>query len=426
MARAADPLLDVTPVVRRVIAARIRDRHLVEDLTQEALVRVASAQHRLTDDTLRAYAIVTARNLVYDHARTEHRRGRHAHRLVEYRSLEGPEEVALEREETDALAVALGRLDEDDRRLLLQHEADGDPLAGMAAVENVSPGALAMRLARARAQLRVEFLLAFRRATLPSTRCRAVLLAISAGDRRRQESLHAAEHLVSCPACSALSRPLAERRRGIAIWAGLAGALEIIRRLLRQRSVQVTAAVGVAGATVLGVAMLRDDPAPPPVVAAAPAPTTAAPAPAPSPTTAAPVPTTPAPAPTTTPPAPTTALVVDHAVQCPPVLTLADLGPDGPFDCPVLASGLVIESVSAEEALWVRTPAGGVLWVQLTGAGESPLTFAAGQVVDLSGATRGLPPDPTTLGVTPDELERLRQAGVYLEVTYEHIAITSD
>jgi hypothetical protein len=70
----------------------------------------------------------------------------------------------------------------------------------------VTSGAIAMRLARARATLRLEFLLAVRRVELPTDRCRLVLLALSAGDRRRQPKLDAAGHLDTCPTCAALAQ----------------------------------------------------------------------------------------------------------------------------------------------------------------------------------------------------------------------------
>ncbi|MBA2386383.1 MAG: sigma-70 family RNA polymerase sigma factor, partial [Acidimicrobiia bacterium] len=253
-----EPRLDLNHVVRRVIAARVRDSHLVEDLSQETLVRVAAAQPRLAPDALQAYAIVTARNVIISHARTESVHDRHSHRLVDYTTLEGPEELALEREETNALATALQQLDEADRDWLLRHEAEGistDTLAGEA---GISSGAAAMRLARARATLRVEFVVAFRRVQLPTARCRPVLLSLSAGDRRRQGLLDAAGHLVRCPTCAQLARPVTERRRGIAAWL-IVPAAEAVRRafasLRRNRSTQI-AVLGATTVAAVGIVIL--------------------------------------------------------------------------------------------------------------------------------------------------------------------------
>src|SRR3954447_25891586 len=50
------------PVVRRVVAARVRDAVTVDDLVQETLVRVLGATARLSPALVEAYAIVTARS----------------------------------------------------------------------------------------------------------------------------------------------------------------------------------------------------------------------------------------------------------------------------------------------------------------------------------------------------------------------------
>jgi hypothetical protein len=52
------------PVVRRVIAARVSDRHLIDDLVQETLARVLESRRSLEGEALLAYAVVSARNIV--------------------------------------------------------------------------------------------------------------------------------------------------------------------------------------------------------------------------------------------------------------------------------------------------------------------------------------------------------------------------
>ena len=94
------------------------------------------------------------------------------------------------------------RLDPGERDLLLRHEVTGTDLATLAGEADVSRGAIAMRLARARANLRLEFLLVFRRLALPTPQCRPVLLALAAGDRRRQAQLDAVGHVETCPTCA--------------------------------------------------------------------------------------------------------------------------------------------------------------------------------------------------------------------------------
>src|SRR4051794_2780136 len=249
-----ESLADLTATVRRVLRARTADAELVEDLTQETLLKVVAAQPRLEADALRAYAIVTARNALVEHYRRQATSRRHAHRLVDYRGLAGPEQLTLEREETDALAEALDHLDPQDRQLLVAHEAEGESLDQIAEREHVTTRSVASRLARARAQLRVEFVLAFRNVAPIPARCRNTLMALSMGDRRRQEELGAAEHVATCPTCSQLSKPIVQRRRGIALWlTAFADATRRLWRLVRShRTVQAAVAATVA-ATAVGV-----------------------------------------------------------------------------------------------------------------------------------------------------------------------------
>jgi anti-sigma regulatory factor (Ser/Thr protein kinase) len=144
-----DDVVELAPLLRRVIAVRVRDRHVVEDLVQETLARVMAARQRLEPRILAPYAVVTARNLT----------------------------------------------------------------KSLAASRDSTPGAVAAHLSRARARLRVEYLLEMEQAEPPTSRCRPVLLALSAGERRRQRDLDAGGHLLSCVWCARLSEPLLDRRR---------------------------------------------------------------------------------------------------------------------------------------------------------------------------------------------------------------------
>ena len=324
-----DSMAELADVVRHSLAARTRDRHLIEDLTQETLVRLAATDHELAPDEQKAYAIVTARNLLTSHARHQAVRQRHIHRLAEDAAREGPEQRTLDREQNDALVTALERLDPEDRRLLLRHEADGTDLATLADEADVTPGAMAMRLARARAELRLEFLLAFRRVKLPTVRCRPVLLALSNGDRRRQAALDAPAHLASCPTCAALAEPLTRRKRRVVAWLLLPLAEGIRRawRRLTSRSFSDAAAATVAGvalALLVGPEPPIADPPPAtvPVDPAAiptldPQPSTPGTPGVPTGTTAVPVPTTTAAPP---PPAPATPNAGNTPVSTSPCL----------------------------------------------------------------------------------------------------------
>ena len=212
-----DDLLELAPLLRRVIAARVREGQVVEDLVQETLTRVMAARQRLEPRTLAPYAVVTARNLTRSLATSEDRSRRHAHRLIDLREPVLPEEETLRREERRAITTALGRLPQQDQEALVAHEVEGMDTATLASSRDSTPGAVAAQLSRARARLRVEYLLELEQAELPTARCRPVLLALSAGDRRRQRDLDAGGHLLACSWCARLSEPLLDRGRTAAV-----------------------------------------------------------------------------------------------------------------------------------------------------------------------------------------------------------------
>jgi RNA polymerase sigma factor (sigma-70 family) len=208
-----DDVVELAPLLRRVIGAQVRDGHVVEDLVQEALTRVMAARQRLEPRTLGPYAVVTARNLVRSLATSEDRSRRHAHRLVDPVEPILPEDEALRREESRAITTALARLPQQDQEALVAHEVEGTDTATLASSRDSTPGAVAAQLSRARAKLRVEYLFELEQGEPPTARCRPVLLALSAGDRRRQRDLDAGGHLLACSWCARLSEPLLDRRR---------------------------------------------------------------------------------------------------------------------------------------------------------------------------------------------------------------------
>lgn len=206
---------DVTsliPLVRRVVSARIRDRDAVEDLVQETLARVLAARERIELGMLEPYAIATARNLVASMWQAEDRRQRNQHRVVDLGPPVLPDEDLLEREEREAVSRAIAALPARERQALIAHEVAGQDTVSLAGETGSTKGAVAAQLNRARARLRVEYLLSLEKAELPTDRCRAVLLAISGGDRRRQREVEAARHLFECDVCARLSEPLLHRR----------------------------------------------------------------------------------------------------------------------------------------------------------------------------------------------------------------------
>jgi RNA polymerase sigma factor (sigma-70 family) len=207
-----DDVVSMMPILRRVVGARVGDRQLVDDLVQETVTRVMAASSRIDREALIPYAIVTARNLVSGVGKSQNTAQRNAHLLLEPTSNPGPDGSVLLGEERSMVGAALARLSPDEREVLLAHEVAGTGTAELAARRNTSPGAIAAQLNRTRAKLRVEYLLADTAVTPPSDKCRPVLFALSAGDRRRQRELDTAGHLLSCDECLQLSIKLFERR----------------------------------------------------------------------------------------------------------------------------------------------------------------------------------------------------------------------
>ncbi len=213
-AESQDAILDLVPIIRRVIAARVRDQQIVDDLVQETLVRIMVARGRLEPDALVPYAVAIGRNLVISVGQGEDRARRKAHLLADKTESDDtpPDDAVFRREEISVIGTALSRLAPSERDVLLAHELHGTATAELAADRGSTPGAIAAQLNRTRAKLRVEYLLADRHVELPTDRCRPVLFALSAGDRRRQRELDAAGHLLSCDECLRLSAELFERR----------------------------------------------------------------------------------------------------------------------------------------------------------------------------------------------------------------------
>jgi RNA polymerase sigma factor (sigma-70 family) len=367
--RSADPptegdLLDIAPDVRRVVAARAKADADIEDITQEALARAWEARWRLDRRTLPGYAIVTARHLVTSQARREALQEKYAARLADPPLVAAADEDALRGEEHAALTAALRRLQEMEQDVLVQHEVAGRSAADLAGEYGTTPGAVAARLARARARLRVEYVLAFRRITPPTPRCRPVLLALSSGDRRRQRELGASEHLVECSSCAAVSQTLMTRKRSLA---GLVPFVGWLWDRLRARvnTPQATAAA-VAGTmvTVLVAAVALVN-LPGQAERRSPQGSAAKAAPA------------------TPPPTSARSLVVDGTVVLPARL-VGDLSRYA--GRPAVASQVRVHSVPADEGFWIGWADQARVWVQLTGSTESPMTVRVGQLVSFAGS----------------------------------------
>ncbi len=205
-------IVHLAPIVRRVVAARLQDPHGVDDVVQETLVRVMAARRRLDAAALVPYAIVTARNLIAGSWRQTERGQRHEHQLIDLRQPAAPEDELLQRENAEAVAAALAELTPRERDAILAHDLEEVDTSALADEWGSSPGAVAAHLNRARAKLRVEYLLAADGESPPTPQCRPVLLALSSGDSRRQAATDAGHHLLDCAYCGEVSGPLLERR----------------------------------------------------------------------------------------------------------------------------------------------------------------------------------------------------------------------
>jgi RNA polymerase sigma factor (sigma-70 family) len=399
--RPTDDWMELAAVIRRDVTSRVGRVDDIEDVVQETLVRVAGSRGQLDRDAVPGYAIVTARNLITSRFRRQDRDRRHVHRLVEYKHLGEPEEATLRREESDALAAAFAQVPADDREVLIAHEVEGVSVETLAVSAETTAAAMAMRLARARARLRLEFVLAIRGVDDLAPECRKVLLAISAGDSRRQRTLGAARHVAHCQTCSELSRPLVERRRAIAGWLPvpmLLAAWQGLKRVIRHHPLQSGgAATAVAGAVTVAALAL--------------APTGAA-----KPATPVPVSTT-----GSAPVASPAASLVAGGV---PLLPIPPGGLAAYANVDVLARDVIVLQVVEGRGAWVGIDGTNQIWVEFTNplvtdaAPQAvPADVTVGTRIDFTGRLSDNPPDyDQELGLDPEHAATLAAAGFHLHV----------
>ena len=254
---AGHDVVELMTIVRRVVASRVADRDVVDEIVQETLARLLASEHRLDDGAAGPYAIVTARNLLASRWRRLGTDKRHEHRLFDPSEVApAPGDSVVEQEETDAVRAALRRLDPEERELLVAHEVAREDTRSLADGLDSTPGAVAAQLNRTRAKLRVEYLLEMH-GQPPSASCRPVLLALSAGDRRRQAALGAGYHLLDCDFCAELSQPLLDRRMRAREETAIPIRVDVDIVVARQRAHEVAVEVGFSSteATVIATAV---------------------------------------------------------------------------------------------------------------------------------------------------------------------------
>ncbi len=393
-AASAGEVAAVEPAIRRVVAARAANPADIDDLVQDCLERLLAARGRLAPGAVLPYAVVTARNLVTTHARNSVRHQRAALRTLDTRDPDRPEDLVLADESRSAMLTALSQLSPQERADILAYYNADPPPGGTPG----SRGALRVRMARTRAKLRLEYLIAFRHVDLPTDACRRVLLAISAGDTRRQRELRAAEHLLDCTTCATLSEPL-ERRSialtAITIPAGLGGWV-----LTKARTQPVhTAGVAVGSAAVATAAILG--------------PRILGPAPHPHPPRSAPPPEAPP------------AAVISHLTIGGRAVTDAQAGTSlrPMIGQKVTASGVNVVAAAAHDGFWIGSPQARV-WVELAGPLE-PLHIGARDHVVFTGVVAGNGPSyPVKIGVTTRaDADLLDHQGAHIAVLTTKIRV---
>ncbi len=246
---------EAAEAVHQFLRGRLRDPHQIDDVCQEAIARLWQARDRLDSTSATAYAITVAKNIVVGEARRADIARRHNHRLDQGTQPPSPEDLAIQRADGAAVTAALHRLPPDDRHDLVAHVVENQPLSELATRSSGTPGGVAARLARTRARVRVDYLVAARDWTLPSERCHPILVALSAGDRRRQQRLQTAEHLLHCDACAELAPRLIERRRSLLGFLPIPAMATLLGKVRHRVSSShaAFAVVGVAVAALIGV-----------------------------------------------------------------------------------------------------------------------------------------------------------------------------
>jgi len=122
-----------------------------EDIASETFVRIWTIRDTIRAASVKAYLFTIARNLHADGRRREARHCELPERLAD--PSPGPDASAEDRQELEAVLVALQHLPEVDRAALLMRAQDGIPYEEIAAALGLSLPAAKVRVHRARLRL---------------------------------------------------------------------------------------------------------------------------------------------------------------------------------------------------------------------------------------------------------------------------------
>lgn len=125
---------------------------LAEDLTAETFARAWVARERIQVGTVKAYLLMIARNLYRDAIRRRTESGLPENFEVMDRA-PGPETTAQARDELQQVLLALSRIPEHEREVLLMATVEGLSHQAIAVALNLSVDAVKVRVHRARVRL---------------------------------------------------------------------------------------------------------------------------------------------------------------------------------------------------------------------------------------------------------------------------------
>ncbi|HEV6966465.1 RNA polymerase sigma factor [Roseateles sp.] len=141
--------------VRGALMRRGRSEQDVDDLVQEAWVRLAGYEQEQAVERPEAFLMRTALNLSIDAHRAQVTRGDEvlAEEIVLIDLAPTAETIVLARERLARLSVGLSRLSETTRSVFLAHRVDGLPYSEIARAHGISVSAVHKRIAKATLEL---------------------------------------------------------------------------------------------------------------------------------------------------------------------------------------------------------------------------------------------------------------------------------